>query len=256
MSAADATTAGAPVEQGQAQGARFASAIADALARQRAALPWLARRALVRRVRATSARAVATQLPWQRERSEGIALAARASLAGLELAEALVRVPGAAFADGTRLAAAFDLPAALAPLAFVRESRPDAGGFASVELALAPFAGCLAGVNAEGLAAIVLRDLAVDEPSLRFHAQEFLFRARDLDAGVDHLRRRAAYAGGTGELVAADGTGRVLRLVFRRGALTLGDADLPRAAADPDLVLDTAACTLARRGAVPVGARA
>jgi len=256
VTAADATTAGAPVEQGQAQGARFASAIAGALARQREALPWLARRALLRRVRATSARAVATQLPWQRERSEGIALAARAPLAGLELAEALVRVPGAAFADGTRLAAAFDVPAALAPLVFVRESRPDAGGFASVELALAPLAGCLAGVNAEGIAVVVLRDRGRDEPSLRFHAQELLCRARDLDAGVDHLRRRAAYAGGSGELVAADRTGRVLRLEFRSGTLQLGDADLPRAPADPDVVLDTTACTLARRGGGAVGARA
>jgi hypothetical protein len=238
VSVAELIAAGAPVEQGQAQGARFAREIATEIARQQRALPWLARRALVRRVRAHSARAVATQLPWQRERSEGIALSARVSIAGLELAEALARIPGAAFRDGARLAAAFDVPPALAPLLFLRESRPDAGGFASVELALAPLAGCLCGVNSEGLAAIVVRDLGRDEPSLRFHAQELLFRARDLDAGIDHLRRRAAYAGGTGELVVAARGIAPRRVVLRRGALEIDDADLPREPAAPDVVLD------------------
>ena len=246
MSGAGESAEGAPVEQGQAQGARFAPAIAAELARQRKALPWSARRALLRRVRASSARAVATQLPWQRERSEGIALAARVPLAELELAEALARVSGAAFADGTTLAAAFDVPPALRPLLFVRASRPDAGGFASCELALAHLAGCLCGVNAEGIAAIVTRDLGRDEPSLRFHAQELLFRARDLDAGVDHLRRRSAYAGGTGELVVADKAGRVLRLELSRGALEAHPAVLPRRAAAPDVVIDTVRCSLVR----------
>jgi hypothetical protein len=203
-------------------------------------------------VRAGSARAVATQLPWQRERSEGIALAARVPLAGLELVEGLARVSCAAFSDGARLAAAFDLPPALAALAFVRESRPDAGGFASVELALAPLAGCLAGVNGEGIAAVVVRDRGGDEPSLRFHAQELLFRARDLDAGIDHLRRRAAYAGGTGELVVAERGGAPRLLRFRRGALEVEATELPAMPAAADLVLDPSQRTLAWRGGAPI----
>lgn len=240
---------GAPVEQGRAQGGRFALAIAGELARQRSALPWFARRSLLARVRETSARAVATQLPWQRERIEGIALEARVGLAGLELAEALDRIQGAAFFAGTRLAASFDLPRELAGLLVLRTSRPDAGGFASVELALAHLAGCLCGVNAEGIAVVCARDLSPDQPSLRFHAQEILFRARDLEAGIDHLRRRASYAGGTGTLVVADARGEARVLEFARGALEVLDATrLPARAAAPMVELDTVSKRLAFSG--------
>jgi hypothetical protein len=239
VSAGELVAEGSPVEQGRAQGARFAAAIEAELARERRKLPWLARRSLLRRVRETSARAVATQLPWQRERSEGIALDARVALAELELAEAAVRVQGAAFADGARLAASFDLPHASANLVVLRTSRPDAGGFPSVELALAHLAGCLCGVNAEGIAVICTRDLAGDEPSLRFHAQELLFRARDLDAGIDHLRRRASYAGGSGTLLVADARGESRLLELARGTLRVRDTALvPRLAKSPQLELD------------------
>jgi len=240
---------GAPVEQGRAQGGSFAVAIARELARQRRALPWLARRALVARVRENSARAVATQLPWQRERLEGIALAARVPLAGLELAEAFDRIQGAAFVDGTKLQAVFDLPAELADLLVLRASRPDAGGFPSVEIGLAHLAGCLCGVNAEGIAALCLRDLSRDEPSLRFHAQEILFRARDLGAGIDHLRRRASYVGGTGTLVVADAHGEARVLEFERGSLAVRDTELlPVHAVTPMIEIDTAARRLVWSG--------
>jgi len=233
---------GAPVEQGEAQGRAFASVIARELSRQRRALPWLARRALVRRARATGARAVATQLPWQRERLEGIALAARVPLADLELAEALDRIQGAVFARDDVLQVAFDLPSDLRDLLVMRSSRPDAGGFPSVELALAHLSGCLCGVNAEGIAAVCVRDLGRDEPSLRFHTQEILFRARDLSAGIDHLRRRASYAGGSGTLIVADANGIVRELELTRGALEVRDADrLPERAAAPTIEIDTAA---------------
>jgi hypothetical protein len=233
---------GAPVEQGRAQGRRFALAIAGELLRQRRALPWLARRSLVARVRETSARAVATQLPWQRERIEGIALEARVALGGLELAEACERIQGAAFVEGATLQASFDLPRELEALLVLRSSRPDAGGFPSVELALAHLAGCLCGVNAEGIAVLCVRDLSRDEPSLRFHAQEILFRARDLGAGIDHLRRRASYAGGTGTLVVADAGGASRVLEFARGALEVRDtALLPARAAAPMVEIDAAA---------------
>ena len=240
---------GAPDEQGRAQGGLFADAIARELARQRRALPWLARRGLRKRVRETSARAITTQLPWQRERLEGIALASRVPLAGLELAEALDRIQGVAFVQGTVLQAAFDVPRELVDLLVLRASRPDAGGFPSVEIALAHLSGCLCGVNAEGIAVICVRDLGRDEPSLRFHAQEILFRARDLGAGIDHLRRRAEYAGGTGTLVVADAHGESRLLEFERGALSVRDAELlPVHAAMPMVEIDTAAHRLVWSG--------
>jgi hypothetical protein len=246
---AELVAEGAPVEQGRAQGGRFALAIAGKLARGRSATPWLARRSLLRRVRETSARAVATQLPWQRERIEGMALEARVELAGLELAEAFERIQGAAFVAGTRLAASFDLTSELADLLVLRTSRPDAGGFPSVELALAHLAGCLCGVNAEGIAVVCTRDLSPDEPSLRFHAQELLFRARDLSAGIDHLRRRASYAGGTGTLVVANAHGEARVLDFTRGALEVRDTSLvPARAATPMIEIDTALQRLAWLG--------
>ena len=249
MKPAELVAEGAPVEQGRAQGGVFAGAIARELARQRRALPWLARRALVAHARETSARAVATQLPWQRERIEGIALASRVALAGLELAEAFERIQGAAFVHGTRLAASFDVPRSLADLLVLRASRPDAGGFPSVELALAHLAGCLGGVNAEGIAVLCIRDLSSDQPSLRFHAQEILFRARDLDAGIDHLRRRASYAGGTGTLVVADARGEARLLEFERGALAVRDtSQLPARAATPLVEIDTASRCLVWSG--------
>jgi hypothetical protein len=240
--------AGAPVEQGRAQGEAQRAAIRAEAARLRGALPWLARRALVRRVAATSARALATQLPWQRERIEGIAHAARVDESLLLIGEALTRVEAAPFADGAFLQAVFEPPDARARLQ-VRRSAPDAGGFASVEVVLAPLAGCLAGVNTEGIAALCLRDQARDELSLRFLAQELLFRARDLAAGIDHLRRRAGYAGGSGVLLVADASRAVRRLRFRRGVLEENaDASGLAAARTPQVELDPRARRLRLAG--------
>ena len=247
---------GAPVEQGRAQGTALAPAIRAELARRRTASGWLARRAIARRVAATSVRALATQLPWQRERIEGLAQAARVPERALVVAEAEIRIQAAAFADGPRLSFVFALEPAQAPLLALRRSAPDAGGFASAELTLAPLAGCLCGVNAEGLAAAVLRDVSRDELSLRFHAQELLFRARDLVAGIDHLRRRAAYAGGSGTILAVQAGGAPALLHFARGALELEEpARLPAAGAALAIELDPAARAL-RFGEIRVEAGA
>ncbi|HXX47932.1 MAG TPA: hypothetical protein VEN47_06875 [Myxococcota bacterium] len=247
---------GAPVEQGRAQGAALAPAIRAALARQRVAWGWLARRAVERRVAATSGRALATHLPWQRERIEGLAQAARVAERALVVAEAETRVQAAAFRSDGRIQLALELDPALEPALALRQSAPDAGGFASAELTLAPLAGCLCGVNAEGLAAAVLRDLSRDELSLRFHAQELLFRARELGAGIDHLRRRAGYAGGSGTLLAAGVGGQLALLHFARGALEVEvPARLPPAAAAASVELDPAARAL-RWGEIRVEAGA
>ena len=236
---------GAPVEQGRAQGAALAAAIRGEIARRSHASTWLARRAIARRVAATSGRALATQLPWQRERIEGLAQSARVSERALVVGEAETRVQAAAFRDGARIAVVLALGPEQVPLVALRQSAPDAGGFASAELTLAPLVGCLCGVNAEGIAAVVLRDLSRDELSLRFFAQELLFRARDLGAGLDHLRRRAAYAGGTGALLAADAQGAVALCRFEHGRLEIDDrVALPSGARAPTVVLDPAARAL------------
>jgi hypothetical protein len=247
-----AVTSGAPVELGREQGAAFAGLIRAELSRTRSSLGGLARAALLRRVRGSSARSLETQLPWQRERIEGLAQGAGVSERLLLLAESLARVQAAVFWDGRTLRAAFELPPALAANLALRATRPDAGGFASAELCLAYSAGCLAGVNAEGIAVVVARDPRGDELSLRFLAQELLFRARDLDAGVDHLKRRASYSGGSGTLVAANARGEVRVLAFKAGALELRDpAELPTRPAACDLELDPTArrLSLQRSGA-------
>ena len=230
---------GAPVEQGRAQGAALRGLIRGEVTRQGASLPWLARIAVSKRVGATSARSLQTQLPWQRERIEGMAHAVGVPEARLLFGEAQTRVQAAAFHDGAQLRAVFDLPRELESLVVLRRSAPDAGGFTSVELTLAPLAGCLCGVNSEGIAAVCARDLSRDELSLRFLAQELLFRARDLDAGIDHLRRRAAYAGGSGLLVAADARGQVRELRLRSGVLEVDSTPaLPDCARESHVALD------------------
>jgi len=102
----------------------------------------------------------------------------------------------------------------------------------------------------------VLRDVSRDELSLRFHAQELLFRARDLVAGIDHLRRRAAYAGGSGTILAVQAGGAPALLHFARGALELEEpARLPAAGAALAIELDPAARAL-RFGEIRVEAGA
>src|SRR5258706_586053 len=97
-----------------------------------------------------------------------MAHAARASESGLLFAEAQTRVAGAAFLDGALLSAVFDLPRELESLLVLRRSAPDAGGFASAELTLAPLAGCLCGVKSGGNALVPPRAVSRDEPSPHF----------------------------------------------------------------------------------------
>ena len=101
----------------------------------------------------------------------------------------------------------------------LRHSRPDAGGFDSVELTCAAWAGCLAGVNAAGLAAIVVEDRAPDAPSLRVLAQDLIFRRDELGSGLDHLRHRASYTGATGVLHLVAPGCDALRVELQEGRL-------------------------------------
>lgn len=242
---------GAPVDQGRIQGGAFQGEIEAAIHRLRVRYGRLDWHALRRRCRLGPGRALARYLPQQHERLQGIARAARVSLDALLLCETLTRVAGVGGSKGGQLQASLDLHPELAPMLMLRQSSPDAGGVVSVELTAAPWVGCLAGVNAEGVALACLEDRAPHEPSLRVLAQDLLFRARALEPGVEHLRRRAAYAGGTGVLLLADASGASLRAELCSGVLRLEDAPTRGAIAlEPTVSIDAAARRLVWRDAL------
>ncbi len=235
---------GAPVDQGRAQGRSMRGEIASSVRRLRSRYGVFGWRGARARAMRTSGRALARQLPQLRERMEGIAAAAGVSVAALTVAEELQRVQGAGFQRGSLLQASFELPSELEAELALRASRPDAGGFPSVELTCASFAGCLAGVNSEGIAAICLADRRQSEVSLRFLAQELIFRSRNLEAAVEHLRRRAAYLGGTGLLLVGDAAGAACWLDVTAGVVRVKLAPAAALAREPTVRLDASARTL------------
>jgi hypothetical protein len=211
--------AGAPAASGHAQGWALRGAIRAELARLRRShtpLSWLAARGRARR---GPGLALARHLPQQGERVEGLAAGAEVGEAALLLAELGWRVGAVAVASAAGIHAHLDVPPSLAPLLLLRRSTPDAGGFASVELTAAPWASALGGVNACGLAALCLVEQGQLEPPLRFWVQELLYRCADLEGALEHLRRRARYAGGSGRLLVAAESGGARLALLRRGAL-------------------------------------
>ncbi len=249
----DAT--GAPTDQGQVQGRAERERIATATARVRGRHGWFTWRDAKRFVRRGSARATAQQLPGLHERLEGISRASGVSLGALQVAQAWDRVQGNAFCEGTTLAACFDL-LELRDSLILRASRPDAGGFPSIELTCAHWVGCLAGVNAEGLGALCVRDPNPSQAPMRLLAQEFLFRSRDLGAGIDHIRRRGSYLGGSGVVVVGDATGTVRELSFHDGELNETEAQPSALPAQPSVTLDLAARRLSCELGSPVAPEA
>ncbi len=211
------TAAGAPIHQGRQQGEAqrlsVRSAI-DLLRGRYGRVGWWWRQ---REIRWGAGREMECFTPQQHERLQGIARGAEVSQAALELHETLYRIVGAARHDGARLSANFEVGTDLEALLMVRHSLPDAGGFPSVELSCAPWAGCLAGVNHEGIGAVCIEDRNLKTLSLRVLTQDVLFRARELSPAIDHLRSRAKYMSVDGRILVAtsDGTGVVLH--FRRG---------------------------------------
>jgi hypothetical protein len=249
---------GAPVDQGRAQGETLRARVREALVRLRRRYALLGFRAARARARREPARALERFLPWQSERVDGLAQGAGVAASALHVAERVARVRGIASACGDRLYLSFDAAPELEDLLLLRASLPDAGGFASVELTCAPWASCLGGINSEGIAVLCPDDRASLGPSTRVLAQELLFRARDLDAGIEHLRRRARYVGASGALLAAAPGAPARWLRFEDGALTQAPAAGAPPPAGPTLELDRAARRLAwiRPSGEPVSSQA
>jgi hypothetical protein len=210
-------TTGAPRDQGIAQGAACGDSIRAWLAaerRRRGLLAW-------RELRAQAVRGPLAALRYHlvhlHERLEGLALASRTRAGDVALLWTTLRLAGLGSLCAGELEARIALPDELRALARLRRSAPDAAGFTSVELALAPFPGCLAGVNQCGVAVAVLDERGALEVPLAALAQDLLLRASGLDAGLAHLRLRARYAGGTGTLLLASADGRALQVSLTRG---------------------------------------
>jgi hypothetical protein len=223
---------GAPFEQGHAQGSACARGIvrtARGLRRQYGFGIW---RVTLSEVHLGAGRRMRRHTPQLHERLEGIAAGARVDVRALELFDAQVRIAGVGTADGSTLEARLEIPAELDPLLLLRHSHPDAGGFASVELTCAPWAGCLAGINENGLGAIVLEDRALDAPSLRVLVQDLIYRRDEPDAAVEHLRKRGACTGASGRIHLIGPDGRALRLELQEGELEVSEL-----AADADGVV-------------------
>jgi hypothetical protein len=223
-------TPGAPYDQGWKQGAVLAEDVRTEVASLRAAAGCISWRSRLHAAHRGPARRVRRFLPQHHERLCGLAEAARVPLAALELLVASRRVAVSGGMRAGRLEARIDSDDIRDRL-LLRRTVPDAGGFASVELTAAPWAGCLAGVNAEGLAVLCERDEAGEAPTCRLLAQELLLRARGLDAARDHARRRGRYLGGVWSLLVLDAAGQALRVSCDDGGIRSSEL----AAGEPSL---------------------
>jgi len=235
-------TTGAPFELGHAQGRACAVEIARAAAELRSdygPLSWWWVRS---ENHYSSARRMQCFTPQLHERLEGIAAGAGVGVRDLELLQSHSRAAGVGSLNGAVLEARFEIPDRMERSLVLRRSRPDACGFSSVELACATGAGCLAGINDQGIGAVVLEDRSLGAPSLCVLAQDFVFRAQALDAGLEHLKQRASYAEPSGVLLAVDASGRCVRVEFDSGRAEVSEfAPSTAAVAESTVRIDAAA---------------
>ena len=233
---------GAPFDQGVAQGRALGRAIVrtrDSLRRRYGPLGF---RSALRRARDASGLPMQRFLPQLHERLRGIAAGACIGPGALELEESLQRVHGVASLVGTQLVGRLEIPCEIEPALSLRHSAPDAVGFASAELTAAAWPGCLAGLNEEGLAVVVIEDRGARSPSLRSFAQDLILRCADVASAADHLRLRGRYAGGDGALLALDADGCARRFELAGGDLRVAAVPGSDAAgADATVQIDAAA---------------
>jgi hypothetical protein len=211
---------GAPRDQGLAQGRSLRSEVRAALARERGRYGLLAWILACGRAQRSGGREIARFLPQQHERLQGMASGAGVSTAALELLALSSRVSLSGTAQGTELSARVSGPEPW----LVRRSAPDAGGFPSAELVAPGQAGCVGGVNAEGVALLCLRE-APCAPPLGLLIQDALFRCPRAGAALDHVRRRAPYLRVSGSAILVDAGAEPLRLELRDGELEVGDPE-------------------------------
>ncbi|MEE8558297.1 MAG: hypothetical protein V3T14_10470 [Myxococcota bacterium] len=202
---------GAPYEQGWEQGRAFEPEICAAVREMRAELGPPRWRRELKRTRRGLGLAAARFLPQHHERCSGIAAAAGVPVEAIDLLASRRRFGCAARIGGGLLQV--DVPSPEAERLRLRRSVPDAGGFSSVELTDAPWAGSVAGLNGEGIAIACERDEPGDAPSVRLLVQELLLRVRDLPSAVEHARRRGSYLGGRWGLILLDAYGGAARVV-------------------------------------------
>jgi hypothetical protein len=238
-------TSGAPFAQGHAQGRALHAHIDQVARRLRRQYGFASWRLVLSEVHFGVGRRVQRFLPQQHERLEGIAAGARVHVRALELFDNLSRVDGVGSVQGCELEARLELSPELEALLTLRRSLPDACGFPSVELTCAPWVGCLAGVNDQGIGVAVVEDHDPAGPSIRVLAQDFVYRAQQLEAGIEHLRLRAGYAGISGVLLVVDGCGLARRLRLRRGELEIEElTPISAQVRESTLRIDAAARTL------------
>ena len=217
-------TAGAPFDQGLAQGLALASAVHTVrrdLSLRHGPFAW---RAAQRRAHLRCGRPLQRFLPQLHERLRGIADGSGVGARFLELVEGESPLRGVGSAKQNELEARLELPAGLEPLLVLRQSDPDAVGFPSVELTAAHWPGCVGGVNEPGFGVIVVEERGACGPSLRSYAQDLLLRAEGAEVAADHLRLRAKLGGGDGALLAIDARGTALRLELSSGVLSVAEA--------------------------------
>lgn len=158
-------------------------------------------------------------LPQHHERLQGIASGAGLSLSLLERLESVPALTVGATAKGSLLEASFRTPDRRVWPLLLRSSAPDVGGFSSVELTAAPWASSVAGVNSRGLVVLCVDDRP-GRISIRFLVQELLLRSCDLVGALDHVRRRAPYAGVCGTLLIASPGHEPARVRISEGSVS------------------------------------
>lgn len=228
-------TRGAPRDQGRIQAQRLPTEIRDAIAALRGARGILRWRAQLRQAERDVGRSLARFTPQLHERMQGIAENCDLPVAALVLAESVLRASVRATAKNGVIEASIAPPAGLECL--VRTTRPDAGGFPSVELTCAALASALAGVNCCGIAVACLDCGPPAARPARVLVSDVLLRTRSFAAAIDHVRRRAHYLQTTGTLLVSSATGEAIRLELSAGRLR----ELPAGVSDgskPNLRLD------------------
>lgn len=223
--------AGAAMDQGILQGRAAQTQILRDLKASRARAGWFNWNRTRRRASRLNARPADRFLPQLAEREQGIAEGAALRpgvLAAIALSQR-IRASGRICVG----CLTGDLDNAdLAGQLLFRRSAPDEVGLRSLELVAPAWAGCWAGVNEAGVAAVVLEEFGGPGPRAALYAQDLLFRASELRAGLHHLETRSRYAGGSGSLLVADESGAAARVDLTRGRFEVSELS-PDAVAEP-----------------------